>query len=100
MPQRVLLEVLGVEPPEPDETPRPRKHARADKWAIDLAAARQYYDREDHLRPPRKHVEAVIVDGEEHQVRVGVWVSNLRSRAGSLTPEQTDELSAIGMRWT
>jgi hypothetical protein len=35
--------------------------SQADKWAMHLAAARQYYEGEGHLRVPRKHVETIRV---------------------------------------
>ncbi|WP_071828784.1 DEAD/DEAH box helicase [Streptomyces sp. F-1] len=102
-------QVLGIEPAGEDEKPPPRR-TQADKWALNLAAATQYYQREGHLRVPRKHVETIVLgdedgsrdgqEAEEHQVRLGAWVANQRSRAASLSPERVEQLSAIGMRWT
>ncbi|MGW7487557.1 helicase associated domain-containing protein [Streptomyces sp. NPDC054786] len=37
---------------------------------------------------------------EEHNLRLGAWVSNQRSRAATRTPERVEQLSAIAMRWT
>ncbi|MFJ3720834.1 Helicase associated domain protein [Streptomyces sp. NPDC090057] len=106
--------ILGIEPAAENEKPRPRR-TQADKWAMNYAAAKQYYQREGHLRVPRKWVERIIVGGdshdgendgrgskgaEEHHLRLGAWVSNQRSRAAALTPERVEQLSAIGMRWT
>nr|WP_275883994.1 helicase associated domain-containing protein [Streptomyces sp. FXJ1.172]WEP00478.1 helicase associated domain-containing protein [Streptomyces sp. FXJ1.172] len=68
---------------------------------LDYAAAKQYYEREGPLRAPRKHVERIVgEDQDERQPRLGAWISNQRSRAGTLTPERVEQLSAIGMRWT
>ncbi|MFI5683210.1 Helicase associated domain protein [Streptomyces sp. NPDC051636] len=100
--QRWLCEhVLGIEPAAEEERPRPRT-SHADKWAVNLAAATQFYRREGHLVVPRKHVETVTADdgGQERQVRLGAWISNQRSRAATLTPERVAQLSGIGMRWT
>ncbi|MFD7445919.1 Helicase associated domain protein [Streptomyces sp. NPDC059909] len=103
--QWMCRQVLGIEPAAKNEKPKPRRSHR-DKWAINLAAATQFCNREGHLRVPRKHIEtmSVSVDSPDsqgpHEVRLGVWVSNLRSRAASLTPEQVEQLSGIGMRWT
>ncbi|WP_436845402.1 helicase associated domain-containing protein [Streptomyces cinerochromogenes] len=101
-PQQWLCEhILGIEPADEDEKPPPRR-SQADKWALNYEAARQYYQREGHLRVPRKHVERILVgeDQEEREIRLGAWISNQRSRAATLTPERIEQLSAIGMRWS
>ncbi|WP_440581424.1 Helicase associated domain protein [Streptomyces sp. PT19] len=99
--------ILGIQPATDDEKPKPRR-TQADKWAMNLAAARQYYQREGHLQVPRKHVETIVLGGEgddssgqdqEQQIKLGAWVSNQRSRAATLSPERNEQLSAIGMRW-
>jgi superfamily II DNA or RNA helicase len=100
--------ILGIHPATEHEKPKPRR-TQADKWALNLAAAKQFYQREGHLRVPRKHIESIAVgdaggreDGEGQevrQVRLGAWVSNQRSRAATLTPERVEQLSTIGMRW-
>ncbi|MGB9999680.1 Helicase associated domain protein [Streptomyces pseudogriseolus] len=104
--QWLCEQVLGIEPAADDEKPKPRT-SQADKWALNLAAARQFHQREGHLRVPRKHIERIILDGdgdggggEEREVRLGAWISNQRSRAVTLSPQRIEQLSAIGMRWT
>ncbi|RST06814.1 DEAD/DEAH box helicase [Streptomyces sp. WAC05374] len=99
--QRWMCEqVLGMEPAAEDEKPAPRR-SQADKWAVNLAAATRFHEREGHLRVPRTHVETVMVEDangvREHRVRLGTWVSNQRSRAASLSPERVAQLSALGM---
>ncbi|MFJ4356140.1 Helicase associated domain protein [Streptomyces massasporeus] len=98
--------ILGIEAAAEDEKPPPRR-TQADKWALNYQAAKQYYQREGHLKVPRKHVETIVIghgdsgeDQEERELRLGAWVSNQRSRAATLTPERIEQLSAIGMRWT
>ncbi|MFI8944832.1 helicase associated domain-containing protein [Streptomyces syringium] len=92
--------VLGIEPASEDEKPQPRR-TQADKWAMNYEAAKQYYEREGHLRVPRKHVERILgEDQEEREIRLGAWVGNQRTRAATLTPERMEQLSNIGMRWT
>ncbi|MGW4766142.1 Helicase associated domain protein [Streptomyces pseudogriseolus] len=101
--QWLCEQVLGIEPAADDEKPKPRT-SQADKWALNLAAARQFYQREGHLRVPRKHIERIILNGdgggEEREVRLGAWINNQRSRAVTLSPQRIEQLSAIGMRWT
>ncbi|QTD95798.1 helicase associated domain-containing protein [Streptomyces cyanogenus] len=104
--QWLCEQVLGIEPATEEEKPAPRR-SQADKWALNLAAATQYYQREGHLRVPRKHIETIggenggSEEGREGlRVRLGAWISNQRSRAATLSPERIEQLSAIGMRWT
>ncbi|MCL8015843.1 Helicase associated domain protein [Streptomyces sp. AS02] len=97
--QWMLEQVLGIEPATEDEKPKPRR-TQADKWAANLAAAKQFYEREGHLNVPRKHVETVLSDeGWELQFRLGAWIGNQRSRAVTLPEDRREQLSAIRMRW-
>ena len=77
---------------------------------MNLAAARQYDQRQGHLQVPGKHLETIVIGGEgddgsisqdqeEQQIKLGAWISNQRSRAATLSPERIEQLSAIGMRW-
>jgi hypothetical protein len=100
-------------PASEHEKPKPRR-THADKWALNYAAARQYYQREGHLHVPGKHVETIVVAGgngevdgredgegqEVRQLRLGAWMGNQRSRAATLSPARVEQLSKIGMRWT
>jgi superfamily II DNA or RNA helicase len=106
--QWMLEQVLGIEPASEDEKPKPRR-TQADKWALNYEAAKQFYEREGHLRVPRKHIERIVIGGkygeggedpEDRELRLGAWIGNQRSRAATLTPERVEQLSAIGMRWT
>ncbi|WJY35788.1 Helicase associated domain protein [Streptomyces sp. P9-2B-2] len=103
--QWMCEQVLGIEPATEDEKPKPRT-SQADKWAANLAAARQFFEREGHLQVPRKHIESVVVDRvggddqEQQDIRLGAFVSNQRSRAASLSPERVEQLSEVGMRWS
>ncbi|MFB7075227.1 helicase associated domain-containing protein, partial [Streptomyces sp. NPDC056290] len=114
--QWMCVRILGIEAAGVDEKP-PSRRTQAGKWAMNYAAAKQFYEREGHLRVPRKHIERIITGGEQdrgrdgehggcgseeaeqHHLRLGAWVSNQRSRAAALTPERVEQLSAIGMRW-
>ncbi|MFJ3630317.1 helicase associated domain-containing protein [Streptomyces albidoflavus] len=69
------------------------------QWNAHLGAARQFFEREGHLKVPRKHVETVpSEDGREDQYRLGAWVNNQRSRVAGLSPERVEQLSKVGMR--
>jgi hypothetical protein len=88
--------ILGITPATEDEKPKPRR-TQAGKWARNYAAARQFFEREGHLRVPRKHVETIVVgddgrggSGEEQKVRelrLGAWIGNQRSWAATLPPD-------------
>ncbi|MGW2210678.1 helicase associated domain-containing protein [Streptomyces sp. NPDC001781] len=78
---------------------------------MNYQAAKQFYEREGHLRVPRKWVERIAVAGgddsrkssgeqEEREIKLGAWIGNQRSRAAALSPERIERLAAIGMRWT
>jgi hypothetical protein len=107
--QWMCEQVLGIEPAAEDEKPPPRR-TQADKWTMNYQAAKQFYEREGHLRVPRKHIERIVIgddgnggSGEDQEVRelkLGAWIGNQRSRTATLSPERVEQLSAIGMRWT
>ncbi|MFH8417417.1 DEAD/DEAH box helicase [Streptomyces collinus] len=97
--QWMCEQVLGITPAAEDEKP-PARRTQADKWALNYQAARQFYEREGHLRVPRKHVERIAgEDQQERELRLGAWIGNQRSRAATLSPERVEQLSVIGMRW-
>jgi hypothetical protein len=101
--QWVCEQVLGIEPATEDEKPQPR-HTQADKWAMKYETAKQFHEREGHLRVPRKHVKTTWSTAMETSVRRSgrsSWglVGNQRSRAATLSPERVEQLSALGMRW-
>ncbi|WP_435191957.1 helicase associated domain-containing protein [Streptomyces sp. bgisy126] len=59
-------------------------------------------EREGAHRPvPRAHGEAVAVKGEAETVivKLGVWVSNTKSRRDKLTADQVAALARLGMDW-
>ncbi|AEY94132.1 helicase (plasmid) [Streptomyces hygroscopicus subsp. jinggangensis 5008] len=95
--QWLLGSTLGLEPAAPGA--RPAKLTTDGKWALNLRAARQYHAREGHLRPARKHVERLDIDGEAVDIKLGTFLDNTRRRADKLTPERRTELDQLGMRW-
>ncbi|QKZ23836.1 DEAD/DEAH box helicase [Streptomyces chartreusis] len=67
-----------------------------------LAALAQWVEREGTRRPvPRSHSEQITVDGEAEPVAVklGVWISNTKTRRDKLTEEQQAALRKLGIQW-
>ncbi|OKI53493.1 hypothetical protein AMK17_25695 [Streptomyces sp. CB00072] len=98
---------LGLKPAGEDE--RPVKRTQDDKWKLNLAAARQFHEREGHLRVPRKHEEQLVSDGGGFGaqvgaggvvvIKLGTWIDNVRKRAGKLPEQRRTEIDALSMRW-
>ncbi|MFE9769414.1 Helicase associated domain protein [Streptomyces sp. NPDC005808] len=106
--QQERLSQLGVKPLEaPSPAPSAKRAANGQSKAEQafhrgLAALTQWVEREGAHRPaPRGHSEQIAVDGEAEPVTVklGVWVSNTKSRWDKLTPEQQAALAALGVPW-
>ncbi|WP_326658631.1 DEAD/DEAH box helicase [Streptomyces canus] len=101
--QRERLEQLGITPP----TPAPELEASAkpsttpvSAFEKGVAALAQYKTREGSVTVPRAHVEAVVIDGQEHSVKLGVFLSNTKSRRGKLTADKLQSLANLGLDWT
>lgn len=92
--------------------PPPQRHpasARATKspgkaqqaFQRGLAALAQWVEREGADRPvPRGHTEQLAIDSEEPvTIKLGVWISNTKSRRDRLDADQLDALAKLGMEW-
>ncbi|MFD9425641.1 helicase associated domain-containing protein [Streptomyces sp. NPDC060054] len=103
--QQERLGGLGVTPDEPVPAPATARTAKgagglSAPFRRGVAARAQYLQREGHERPvPRKHEESVDIDGQEHVVKLGVFISNTKSRRDRLTPEQRQALAELGVEW-
>ncbi|EDY46168.1 DEAD/DEAH box helicase [Streptomyces sp. SPB074] len=64
-----------------------------------LAALAQWVETEGQRPVPRGAVVDVVVDGETVPVKLGVWLSNTKSRRDRLTAEQRTALTTLGMNW-
>ncbi|MEV2235835.1 Helicase associated domain protein [Streptomyces phaeochromogenes] len=95
--QRERLEQLGITPlaPEPEEPPKPSTTS-VGAFARGVAALVQYKAREGSVIVPRAHVER-LEDGTE--VKLGVFLSNSKSRRGKLTPDRLQQLADLGLEW-
>ncbi|MDF3294251.1 DEAD/DEAH box helicase [Streptomyces silvisoli] len=106
--QQERLTTLGVQPaaasPVTPAAPRSAKSPSKAEQAFQrgLTALAQWVEREGANRPvPRGHAEEIAVDGETEAVvvKLGVWVSNTKSRRDKLAQEQLDALRELGMQW-
>ncbi|MGA4980425.1 Helicase associated domain protein [Streptomyces cinereoruber] len=104
--QQERLTKLGIKPFEaPSPVPATSRKTKGPSKAQQafhrgLAALAQWVEREGVQRPvPRGHVERVVVDGQEHHHKLGVWLSNAKTRRDKLTAEQLDALRKLSMEW-
>uniref|UniRef100_UPI0018FED984 helicase associated domain-containing protein n=1 Tax=Streptomyces sp. NRRL F-2890 TaxID=1463845 RepID=UPI0018FED984 len=61
-----------------------------------VAALAQYKAREGSVTVPRGHVER-LEDGSE--VKLGVFLSNSKSRRAKLTADRLQALAGLGLEW-
>jgi superfamily II DNA or RNA helicase len=97
--QRQRLEAIGVVPLAPPA--EPKAPATAPQTALSafekgVAALAQYKTRTGSLTVPRGHVEA-LPDGTE--VRLGVWLTNTKTRRAKLTDDKLTALATLGLEW-
>ncbi len=105
--QRDRLTAAGVTPAGPARAPAPAVPVAAPRAASPrgafergAAALARFTAREGHPRVPRGHVERIETgDGGVADVRLGVWMSNTRSRREGLTGRQRATLSGLGVPW-
>ncbi|MER7794694.1 Helicase associated domain protein [Streptomyces sp. NPDC097640] len=96
--QRERLSGLGVTPlPAPGEPPAKARKGASGAFERGVAALAQYKARTGSVKVPRRHTETILVDGQEHAVKLGVWRSNMRSRRTSLPLEQRQRLAELGL---
>ncbi|MEV5081210.1 Helicase associated domain protein [Streptomyces sp. NPDC056159] len=106
--QQERLSKLGVQPAQ--APPAVPAAARATKglpkaqqaFQRGLTALAQWVEREGTDRPvPRGHSEEITVDGQTEPVavRLGVWISNTKTRWGKLAQEQQAALAALDVPW-
>ncbi|MFD9623990.1 Helicase associated domain protein [Streptomyces virginiae] len=95
--QRERLTAVGVLPPamEPDAPSKPPTVA-PDAFTRGVAALAQYKARTGSVTVPRAHVE-VLPDGTE--VKLGVFLSNTKTRRAKLSADKLQTLAALGLPW-
>ncbi|WP_031079153.1 DEAD/DEAH box helicase [Streptomyces sp. NRRL S-118] len=106
--QQQRLSTLGIKPleapsPAPAATRATKGPSKAQQaFQRGLAALTQWIEREGVNRPvPRGHSEEITVDSEAEAVTVklGVWITNTKTRRDKLTQEQRDALAKLGVDW-
>ncbi|MFF9364521.1 DEAD/DEAH box helicase [Streptomyces griseoluteus] len=104
--QQERLSGLGIKPAEvPSAAPAATRATKGPSKAQQafqrgLTALAQWIQREGtHTAVPRGHVETVVIDGQEHQHKLGVWISNTKTRRDKLTHDQRAALAELGIDW-
>ncbi|MFJ7137952.1 DEAD/DEAH box helicase [Streptomyces fungicidicus] len=104
--QQERLSKLGIKPfeapsPVPAATRTTKGPSKAQQaFQRGLTALAQWIQREGVQKAvPRGHVERVVIDGQEHHHKLGVWLSNAKTRRDKLAPEQLDALRELGVEW-
>ncbi|WP_331751230.1 helicase associated domain-containing protein [Streptomyces globisporus] len=105
------LEQLGIVPPAPEPTePAKESIAPVSAFKRSITALAQYKlvepvglcvrsARTGSVTVPRRHVETFVVNGQEHAVKLGVFLSNTKSRRAKLTPDKLATLVGLGLQW-
>ncbi|MFG2623172.1 Helicase associated domain protein [Streptomyces sp. NPDC048507] len=106
--QQERLTAIGVQPDQkPPPTPAAERGAKGPSKAQQafqrgLTALTQWVEREGAHRPvPRAHGEEIAVEGEAEPVvvKLGVWISNTKTRRDKLTADQHAALTQLGIDW-
>ncbi|MFH8663072.1 helicase associated domain-containing protein [Streptomyces afghaniensis] len=96
--QRERLEQLGITPLPPEqETPAKARKGGSGAFERGIAALTQYKARTGSVGPiSRSHIE-VLSDGTE--VRLGVFLSNSKTRRAKLSADKLQQLADLGLEW-
>lgn len=95
--QRERLEQLGITAlAAPKDAPAKARGGAGSAFERGVEALRQYRLQEGHLTVPRIHVET-LPDGT--QVKLGVFLSNTKTRRAKLTEERRKILAGLGLDW-
>ncbi|MFG2776040.1 Helicase associated domain protein [Streptomyces sp. NPDC048350] len=105
--QQQRLSGLGVQPDQahsPASVPTaggttkgPSKAQQA--FRRGLTALAQYVAREGESKVKRTHREKIVIDGQEHDLALGIWYANQKQRRDKLSAEQLAALAELGLSW-
>ncbi|MFB6668279.1 helicase associated domain-containing protein [Streptomyces parvus] len=94
--QRERLEALGLTRRTETAPAATTAAGKGSAFERGITALTQFVQREGHLKVPRQHTETVVIDGQEHAVKAGIFLSNHKSRRAKLSTEQ---LATLGVDW-
>ncbi|MFD9004838.1 Helicase associated domain protein [Streptomyces sp. NPDC059582] len=94
--QRERLQTLGIVPLPLQKAPSKAFKDASGAFERGMAALAQYEARTGTVTVPRTHVER-LSDGTE--VKLGIWLSNTKSRRAKLTAARLSALAALGLEW-
>ncbi|MEU2120094.1 Helicase associated domain protein [Streptomyces sp. NPDC016459] len=103
--QQRRLSGLGVQPDQaPSPAPAAAHTAKGPNKAQQafqrgLTALAQYVAREGEPTVKRTHREKIFIDGQEHDLALGIWYANQKQRRDKLTQEQLNALAELGIEW-
>ncbi|MEV0597677.1 Helicase associated domain protein [Streptomyces sp. NPDC050315] len=103
--QRERLEQLGIEPLPAPKTAAKGLSGGSGAFERGVAALRQYKARTGSVSPiSRSHVEVLEegwdgAGGATAEIRLGVFISNTKSRLAKLTDDQLAQLAELGLDW-
>ncbi|MGW8889637.1 Helicase associated domain protein [Streptomyces sp. NPDC055749] len=98
--QRERLEAIGVVPMAAElETPAKPSATPMGAFEKGVEALAQYKARTGSVTVPRGHTETILVDGQEHLVKLGVFLSNIKTRRAKLTADKLATLAGLGLNW-
>lgn len=101
--QQERLSALGVQPAQrPAPIPAAKGGGKTSAaFHRGVQALAQYIAREGHHRIPRTHAEQIAVKGQAEPavVKLGVWISNTKTRRDKLTEPQRATLTELGVEW-
>jgi hypothetical protein len=82
----------------PPEQQAPPKQSKTASGAFERGVA-ALAQRTGSVTVPRSHVETVVIDGQEHTVKLGVFLSNTKTRRAKLTIDKLAALAHLGLDW-
>lgn len=96
--QRERLEALGLVP-LPAVTAKKTTSGGAGSFERGVLALEQYKNRTGSLTVPRAHIETVTIEGQEHGVKLGIFLTNSKTRRAKLAADKLAVLAALGLDW-
>ncbi|MGW1819182.1 Helicase associated domain protein [Streptomyces sp. NPDC002125] len=95
--QRKRLEDLGLTPLPAG--PAKKTASAAGAFERGVLALEQYKARTGSVTVSRAHIETVVIHGEEHEIRLGVFLTNSKTRRAKLGGDKLAQLAALGLDW-